>query len=361
MGKYTAIDDPSAHFQSVLWTGNATARNITNDGNSNLQPDFIWMKCRDSNTSHIWQLSNLGVTKYFRSNVTSEIGTASSLISSFNTNGFGITNNSSNNVDTEKNVAWQWKANGNSTSSNTDGDITSTIQTNSTAGFTMGTYTGNGSDNQTIGHGLGAAPDWIIVKRKDTAAAWLVWHRAQSVNHVLRLPHTAAESDSASGRVSGRTSNNRGTSSIFTVYQGSSAYDNCNINGDTYCFWAWKEVQGYSRFGKYTGTLGADGPFVWCGFKPAFVMTKNITNAGYDWTVNDHKINPFNEVDHWLWPNSTGPEYDGAGISLDIDFLSNGFKIRSTRAEINNTATYVFMAFAENPFVTSTGIMGTAR
>ena len=177
---YTTIDDPSAHFQTVLWTGNATARNITNDGNSDLQPDFIWMKCRDSNTAHIWQLSNLGVTKYFRSNLTSAIGTASSLITSFNTDGFGITNNSSNNVDTEKNVAWQWKANGNSTSSNTDGDITSTIQTNSTAGFTIGTYTGNGSNNQTIGHGLGARPNWIIVKRKDTAAAWLVWHEDNS-------------------------------------------------------------------------------------------------------------------------------------------------------------------------------------
>ena len=362
---YTTIDDPSAHFQIATWTGNATARNITNDGNSDLQPDFIWMKCMDSNTAHIWQLSNLGVTKYFRCNVTSAIGTASSLISSFNSDGFGITNNSSNNVDTEKNVAWQWKANGNSTSSNTDGDITSTIQTNSTAGFTMGTYTGNGSDNQTIGHGLGAAPDWIIVKRKDTAAAWLVWHRAQSVNHVLRF-YVNTETDSASGRVSGRTSNSRGTSSIFTVYQGSSAYDNCNINGDEYIFWAWKEVQGYSKFGKYTGNGSGtndgtfDGPFVYTGFKPAWLMIKRYDGGSEDWNIFDNKRQTYNYNQKKLYANQSAP--DSGNVYDAVDFLSNGFKIRTGRGGTNtNGGNYVYMAFAENPFVTSTGIMGTAR
>ena len=361
---YTTIDDPSAHFQTAIWTGNATARNITNDGNSDLQPDFIWMKCRDSNTAHIWQLSNLGVTKYFRCNVTSEIGTASSLISSFNTDGFGITNNSSNNVDSEKNVAWQWKANGNSTSSNSDGDITSTIQTNSTAGFTMGTYTGNGSDNQTIGHGLGAKPNWIIVKRKDTAAAWLVWHEKNSANHVMRF-YTNGETDSASGRVSARASNSRGTSSIFTVFQGSSAYDNCNINGDEYIFWAWTEKQGYSKFGKYTGNGDVNGPFVYTGFKPAWIMLKN-RDATESWVTYDTKRSPFNIADKKISADTSSPEngngtIGGAGNN-DIDILSNGFKLQKNNAATNgNNKVILYMAFAENPFVTSTGIPTTAR
>ena len=354
---YTTIDDPSAHFQVATWTGNATARNITNDGNSDLQPDFIWMKCMDANNAHFWQLSNLGVTKYFRCNVTSAIATASSLISSFNSDGFGITNNSANNVDSEKNVAWQWKANGNSTSSNSDGDITSTIQTNSTAGFTMGTYTGNGSDNQTIGHGLGAKPNWIIVKRKDTAAAWLVWHEKNSANHVMRF-YDNGETDSASGRVSARASNSRGTSSIFTVFQGSSAYDNCNINGDEYIFWAWKEVQGYSKFGSYKGNSADDGTFVYLGFKPKWIMFKS-TQANMAWDIMDTARSTSNVMDDYLVANGSDPQ--GTSSTKNIDFLSNGFKCRDDNNLNFSDHEYLYMAFAENPFVTSTGIPTTAR
>ena len=360
---FTNIDDPSAHFQVTTWTGNATATNITNNGNSDMQPDFLWMKGRDSNTSHIWQLSNLGVTKYFRSNLTSAIGTASSLISSFNTNGFGITSSSENNVNNEQNVAWLWKAGGNSTSSNTDGDITSTIQTNTTAGFSTGTYTGNGSDNQTIGHGLGAKPNWIIIKRKDTAAAWLVWHENNAANHVLRLPHTATESDSASGRVSARASNSRGTSSIFTVFQGSSAYDNCNINGDTYVFWAWAEKQGYSKFGSYIGSGNrSQAPFIYTGFQPAWLMVKNA-EQDVGWSVFDNERVIANGDMHYIAANTTAPE-SGSGFShVDpVDFVSNGFRIMNADAWMNTVnKKFVYMAFAQHPFVTSTGLPVTAR
>ena len=359
---FTNIDDPSSHFQVATWTGNATARNITNDGNSDLQPDFIWMKCRDSNTAHIWQLSNLGVTKYFRSNVTSAIGTASSLISSFNSDGFGITSNSSNNVNSEQNVAWQWKCGANSTSSNTDGDITSTIQTNTTAGFTMGTYTGNGSDNQTIGHGLGAKPNWIIVKRKDTAAAWLVWHEDNSANHVLRF-YTNPETDSASGRVSARASNSRGTSSIFTVFQGGGGYDNCNISGDEYIFWAWTEKQGYSKFGSYIGSGARDyAPFIYTGFQPAWLMVKNL-EQDVGWAMFDNKRIIANGDMHYLAANTSGPE-SGTGFSHNdpVDFMSNGFRIMNADAWMNTVnKKYVFMAFAQHPFISSGGVPCTAR
>ena len=151
------------------------------------------------------------------------------------------------------------------------------------------------------------------------------------------------------------------TSSVYSV-GGDGGYTPTNTNNTEYIALVFAEVQGFSKIGTYTGTLQANGPMCYCGFKPAFVLTKNITNAGYDWTMNDHKRNPFNEVDHFIWTNASGPEYDGAGISLDMDFLSNGFKIRTSRAELNNTsATYIYMAFAENPFVTSTGIPTTAR
>jgi hypothetical protein len=277
-----------------------------------------------------------------------------------------MTNNSTNNVNSEKNVAWQWKANGNSTSSNTDGDITSTIQTNSTAGFTIGTYTGNGSDNQTIGHGLGAKPNWIILKRKDTAAAWLVWHEGNSANHVLRF-YTNTETDSASGRVSARASNSRGTSSIFTVFQGSSAYDNCNINGDEYIFWAWTEKQGYSKFGSYKGNGNADGPFVYTGFAPAWLLIKRI-NGTSNWNLYDNRRESTGggfadrqDASRRLFPNNTEPESANT-VADEMEFVSNGFKLRGTQASQNSSSgDYVYMAFAENPFVTSTGTPGTAR
>ena len=354
---YTNIDDPSAHFQIATWTGNQTNRNITNDGNSDLQPDFVWMKCLDSNTAHFMQTSNYGVTKYFRPNLTSEIGTASSLLTSFNTDGFGISEYSTNNQNSERNVAWQWKANGNSTSSNTDGDITSTIQTNSTAGFTIGTYTGNGSDNQTIGHGLGAKPNWIILKRKDTAAAWLVWHEKNSANHVMRF-YTNGETDSPSGRVSARASNSRGTSSIFTVFQGSSAYDNCNINGDEYIFWAWTEKQGYSKFGSYKGNSNDNGTFVYTGFKPRWIMFKS-TQANMTWDIMDTARSTTNPMDDYFVANGSDPQ--GASSTKNIDFLSNGFKCRDDNNLNFSDHTYLYMAFAENPFVTSTGVPATAR
>ena len=226
----------------------------------------------------------------------------------------------------------------------------------------MGTYTGNGSDNQTIGHGLGARPNWIIVKRKDTAAAWLVWHEDNSANHVLRF-YTNTETESASGRVSARASNNRGTSSVFTVYQGSSAYDNCNINGDEYIFWAWTEKQGYSKFGSYIGSGARDyAPFIYTGFQPALIMVKDTVSA-HGWSMFDNKRVIANGDMHYLAADRTDAE-SGSGFSHNdpVDFMSNGFRIMNADAWMNTVnKQYVYMAFAQHPFVTSTGIPTTAR
>ena len=251
-------------------------------------------------------------------------------------------------------VAWQWKANGGTTSSNTDGNITSTVQSNQDARFSLVTYTGNGSNNQTIGHGLGVQPSWWIVKRKDSTGDW--WFGASSIlggtSNYLKLNSTAANAeinniwgDSPTSSTLFRVSNNAGL----------------NASGGTYVAYLFANKQGYSKFGKYVGTGNANGPFVYLGFKPAFVMLKPTTFAE-EWAMIDTKRNPFNQAMKQLKANSDGAEYDGASVTNGIDILSNGFKVRTSRTEINaNTHTYIYMAFAENPFTTSTGIPTTAR
>jgi len=362
MADYTTIDDPSAHFQGTEYTGSGADRSVTNAGNSDLQPDLVWIKTHTA-SSHMWQDSTRGTTKYLRSNMSASDNTASSIIQAFQTDGFSLPASGGNNVNGELSMSWQWKANGGSTSSNTDGDITSTLQTNSTGGFTIGTYTGNGTDNQTIGHGLGAKPGLIIVKRLSGTANWAVWSKANTYNHILRLNLDTTESDSASGRVGAYGS--QGSSTIFTVFQGSSAYGNTNENNETYVFYAWKEVQGYSKFGSYKGNGDADGVFVYTGFKPAMIMLKNYANAGYNWWIldNQRSQNISNPMTHYFFPNLNN---GGENLtSLPMDFYSNGFKFRTNNTGINgNGHSYMYYAWAENPFVTSTdtnSIPTTAR
>jgi hypothetical protein len=362
MADYTSIDDPSAHFQGTEYTGSGADRSVTNAGNSDLQPDLVWIKT-DSASSQMWQDSSRGVTKYLRSNLSSAEATASSVIQAFQTDGFSLSAGGGNNVSGEVSMSWQWKAGGGSTSTNDTGDITSTLQTNSTGGFTIGTYTGNSTDNQTIAHGLGATPGLIIVKRLSGTANWAVWHKCNTFNHILRLNMDATESDSASGRVGAFGS--QGSSTIFTVFQGSSAYGNTNESGESYVFYAWKEVQGFSKFGKYKGNGNANGSFNYTGFKPAVIILKNYANAGYNWWIADNQRSTFNEVDQFYFPNLNNEEFSGSGAGIDVDFLSNGFKLRTDNTGINgNGHSYMYMAWAENPFVTSTSansIPTTAR
>ena len=368
MADYTTIDDPSAHFQIATWTGNQTDRDITNDGNSDLKPDFIILKTRSVAGSHMWQNSTRGVTKYLRSHLSGGEGTASSILTSFNTDGFGLSQYGGNNQNGETNVAWQWKANGGTTSSNTNGDITATVQANTDAGFSIGSYTGNGSDNQTIGHGLGATPDFVLIKRTSGTANWASWHKYNTHNHVLRLNITNTESDSASGRLS--ASGDRGSSTIFTVFQGSSAYGNVNENNETYLFWAWKEIQGYSKFGFYKGNSSDDGSFVYLGFAPAWLLIKRLNGAS-NWNLYDNRressgggFSNRQDASRRLFPNNN--ELESANTVADeMEFTANGFKLRGTQGSQNSSSgDYTYIAFAENPFVTSTdtnSIPTTAR
>ena len=348
---YTNIDDPSAHFQNALWTGNGGNQSITNDGNSDLKPDWIWVKCRNVNYSHCSYDSSRGRGKHLAQNVTDAEQTVFG-VDTFNSDGFTLNSAVDLNANNSTYVGWQWKANGGTTASNSDGATTSTVQANQDAGFSIITWTGTGSAT-TLGHGLGVAPAMLIVKNRTTAVDWAVYHKdLTDAGYVIQINTTDAQADSGTNR----WNHTDPTSSVFSVGAGQQTNQNTN---NMICY-AFAEKQGYSKFGKYAANGSADGPFVYTGFKPAFIMFKKSSDSGDNWMMYDNKRPGFNVTDEALHPNSSAAEYDNANANLDI--LSNGFKLRSSFGWVNqNSHTYIYMAFAENPFVTSTGIPTTAR
>ena len=347
MGKYTNIDDPSAHFQVALHSS-ANAATITNDGNSDLQPDLIWSKARGAAYNHGLYDSTRGVTKFLSSNAASAETTASSGfdLTSFNTDGFSTGNNQYNTIcGGTTYAAWQWKANGGTTASNTDGNITSTVQANTDAGFSIVTWTGNEQSAASVGHGLGVKPDVVIFKNRSTAYNWVVYLGALGqvsgnwLNAYLDLTNAAEQNSSTDF-----------TSTLLKPGSGATTNASSMI---AYCF---AEKQGYSKFGKYVGNGNTNGAFIYTGFKPAFVMVKAIT-SGKNWDISTGAVSS-NQIDERLRANLNNAEES----SGHIDFLSNGFKMRNTNGTQNSSGvTYIYMAFAENPFVTSTGIPTTAR
>jgi len=355
---YTNIDDPSAHFQTALYTGNGSTQSITNDGNSDMQPDWVWIKSRSNASWHSLQDSSRGATKTLFSNTTNAETTYTNAQTSFDSDGFSLAADSSGgsvNVNSRTYVGWQWKANGGTTASNSNGSITSTVQANTDAGFSIVTYTGTGN-TATVGHGLGVAPKIIIGKRRSQAANWWVGGSILTSAQTLYLNLQNAIDTVGEAAIFNVT-----TSTTFKLGTDTNrnAYDATHV---AYCF---AEKQGFSKFGTYEGNGNADGPFIYTGFKPAWVMIKNIDNGGYDWAIMDSTRTPTNAdgTYEFLWPNLSGAEFtDGdSGINMEIDFLSNGFKIRTARPELNLASTFSYMAFAENPFVTSTGVPTTAR
>jgi len=361
---YTNIDDPSAYFQTLLWTGNSTdARALTNDGNSDLQPDWVWLKNRNAGYNHFLQDSSRGNTKVLSSDSTAAESTFTNMVESFDTNGFTIGFDGSQvpNFNGNTFVAWQWKANGGTTSSNTDGSINSTVQANQDAGFSIVTYTGNGSTaDQTIGHGLGVRANAVIVKNRDAAANWVVWSEGVDANHSLELNTTDGISDSTQGRVLSNAGS-RGTSTIFSIRSGSGSVIQTNTSGEDYVAYCFASKQGYSKFGKYVGNGNTNGPFVYTGFKPAWIMVKNIDSGVDHWHIIDNKRNPNNVAGKLLFADLTSAEITYTTEVL-FDILSNGFKLRGDYDHINKSGeNIIYMAFAENPFTTSTGIPTTAR
>ena len=353
---YTNIDDPSAYFQTKIYTGDGNNnRAITNDGNSDLQPDFIWLKDRNVGFGHRLTDSTRGITKNLASETSGAESTSTTQYASWNTDGFTLIYGGQQvpNFNGHTYVAWQWKANGGTTASNSDGSITSTVQANQDAGFSIVTYTGTGSAG-TIGHGLGVVPSVMMIKNREYAASWVVYHKdihADAEEYGLRLNNTNARESN-----SGFWNNTAPTSSVFTI--GGNAGVNNGDNTDTLVAYCFAEKQGYSKFGSYVGNGNANGAFIYTGFKPAFVLVKS-SSATHNWHILDNKRDPENVVDKYLNADNTATE---ATFTFG-DFVSNGFKWRSSSGtSFNESGTsYIYMAFAENPFTTSTGIPTTAR
>jgi hypothetical protein len=350
---YTTIDDPSAYFQTALYTGTGSDNAITNSGNSNLQPDWLWIKNRGATQDHIVFDTSRGFngdndSLYLEpNNNDAESHNDNDHVKSFNSDGFTMQGGSGrDNNNTTNYVAWQWKANGGTTSSNSDGSITSTVQANTTAGFSIVTYTGTGSA-ATIGHGLGAEPDMVIIKSRSNAVEWQVYLKSFGNDDTGLFLDTTDAATSATNYY-----NNGGTSSVFGVSNNTGV----GTNTYTYVAYCFRNIQGYSKIGKYKGNNNADGTFVYTGFKPALLILKNIDDA-VDWYIFDNKRDTDNVVQNILHPNKN----DAASDSAVCDFLSNGFKFRTADNAWNgNGDSYIYMAFAESPFVSSKGVPTTA-
>ena len=350
MAVYTTINDPSAYFQGLLYTGNDNSSQAqTNTGNSNLQPDWMWIKKTNNIRNTTNTDSSRGFNKRVETQTTSAETTTTNDVISAQSNGFTVGNNGSTGENGDTYVAWQWKANGGTTSSNTDGSITSTVQVNTTAGFSVVTWTSNGNAGQTIGHGLGVAPDMVILKNRSAVEAWQVYHQSIGAGKHLMLDRT-----NAAGANTNVWSNTSPTSTLF--YVGANSFSSNNDGIVMYCF---AEKQGYSKFDSYTGNNSTDGPFVYTGFKPSWLMIRRTDSTG-SWLIWDTKRTPNNVTGTVLYANDSAAQETYS--SYNLDFLSNGFKIRGTDVYTNASGgTYIYMAFAENPFTTSDGVPTTAR
>ena len=335
---YTTIDNPADYFNTKLYTGNGSTQSITGVG---FQPDWVWIKVRSQAHNHYLYDAVRGAQEKLSSNANgAEIDMGSTGLTAFNSDGFSIGNDTDENASGETYASWNWLA-ANGTASNTDGSITTTVSANTTAGFSIVSYTGTGS-NATVGHGLGVAPSVIILKGLVGTREWAVYHTGLGGNtYGIHLNTTAARSTETSW-----WNSTSPTSSVFTI--GTSGNANDSGNGMiAYCF---AEKKGYSKFGKYTGNGNADGTFIYTGFKPAYLLIKNISSGSTNWHIYDNKRLGYNVDNNMSRANLNNADQ----TDDDLDILSNGFKLRRvTSALSTNGDTYIYMAFAENPFVTS--------
>ena len=358
---YTTIDDSSAHFQTLLYTGNGGSQTMTNDGNSDLQPDFLWIKQRSGTENHYLGNSSIA-NKFLNSDRTdTESTNISGKELTYNSDGFAFAGSDSTwNGSSSTYVAWQWKANGGSTTTNDAsatgvGTIDSVYQANTTARFSIVTYSGSGSAG-TIAHGLGVTPNWVIIKNRGSSArGWIVYHdksHGTPEENFTLLNTTAGVADLD------RMNDTAPTSTVFSV----SDDTHVNNGSDTYVAYCFANVQGYSKFGSYTGTANANGPFVYTGFKPAWVLIRN-TEDGEGWMLHDTTVDDAtatgNPVERRFQVNENQAE---VGTTTAFDFLSNGFKLRTDTTSHNGSGhNIIYMAFAEHPFVSSKGVPVTAR
>ena len=364
MAVYTTIDNPELYFQTLIWSGNdvGTSRAFTFDGDEDMQPDLVWTKIRTGWAAkhNLWD-SVRGVNKNISSDaVTAETTTDQyGYVSAFGSDGFTGSNGSNvhnprylYNENGGTYVAWCWKASG-STASNSSGDMTSTVSANTDAGFSIVSWTGDGTAGNTVGHGLNSAPEFILTKAlADGTSSWGGYHIGTDAtapeDYGMQIDGSGARIDTAN-----MLNDTAPTSSLVTL--GGATYSNHSSN--PMIMYAWHSVQGYSKCGSYTGNGNADGTFVYTGFRPAWVIVKS-TASGAGWNIHDAKRDTYNEMNKQLYANSNAAD----GSSRPIDFLSNGFKQRGTTSDVNNSGdTFFYTAFAEAPFVNSNGVPCNAR
>tara|TARA_R110000824_G_scaffold50810_1_gene141625 strand:+ start:163 stop:1221 length:1059 start_codon:yes stop_codon:yes gene_type:complete len=352
MAAYTTIDDPSAHFKVQLYTGNGTDdTTITfDDTDTNMAPDFSWIKNRNTETkSHQWVDTVRGYNKYLFSDTTQAEQTQTDRLKAWTSDGFTLGDHATVNQNTIKYASWHWKAGG-GTVTNTAGDKDSTVSVSTTAGISIVMWSNDTSDAISIGHSLGAIPDAVIVKERGDAVNWHGRFKGFAANDYISLNNNEAKGASTAVFAT------LPTTTLF--YTGTAAY---HINADLIA-WCFTSIQGFSKIGSYTGNGNADGTFVYTGFRPAFIMLKN-TAAAEDWWLMDNKREGFNSAESnrgnfALQPNANYAE----NTNHQADILSNGFKFRATSAEVNSSGVnYLYMAFAEQPFVNSNGVPCTAR
>ena len=349
MAAYTTIDDPGLFYNTVLYTGNGTAigsggLTVTGVG---FQADMTWIKRRNGTDYHNLHDAVRGAGIRFYTNVGNAEDANSEILTSWTSDGFTLGSSGNVNGDGQLQLAWNWKAG--TTSGLSGGTITpSAYSINTTSGFGIYAYTGNVTSGATITHGLGIVPKLIIVKSRAAANSWEVFHAASGNGDAMQLNGTGAGDDSTA-----YWNDTSPTSSVFSLGNGTDT----NRSG-TMMAYVFAPVQGYSAMGSYVGNGNADGPFVYTGFRSAFLMIKNATAAGGSWHIYNNKVLGYNIENHFL-------EADGTTVEADddnLDLLSNGFKIKRHTGALNTDGeTYAYTAFAEQPFVNSSGVPCNAR
>ena len=351
---YSTIDKPTDYFNTKLYSGTGSSQAVTGVG---FQPDWIWFKCRTQAQNHNLFDVIRGSNKIIQSSTTNAEATSTALLTSFDSDGFTVNTDGGVNGSGQTYASWNWLANGTG-SANTDGSISSTVSANTTAGFSIVSWTGSGAD-ATVGHGLSQAPTIFILKNRTDVSDWRIGQVLTSTNNMtdgngyyMELNDTKASTNPGSATTWGATPT-APTSSVFTVGS-TNAHNGSSDNMIAYCF---AEKKGYSKFGSYTGNGNADGTFVYTGFKPAMVILKRSSNTS-DWYMFDSKREGYNVDNDELYANLNYVE----DTADRLDILSNGFKMRTTGANLNGSGdTFIYMAFAENPLVGSNFVPNNAR
>ena len=330
---YTEIDNPELYFQVKTYSGDSSGQAITLDGEEDMAPNLVWLKRRNGSAGHKLNDTVRGVNKQLVSNNSNAEGTDTNQLTAFGSNGFTVSNNTDVSTDGGTYVAWCWKE-------------------SATAGFDIVAYTGTGSAH-TESHSLSAVPHLMIFKNRTSSSTnWLVYHHKTSTSP--EDDYLTLETTDAVGATASFLDDTAPTSSVFTV----GANNNANESSSAQITYLWTAKQGFSKFGSYTGNGNADGTFIYTGFRPAYVMVKETGNVN-SWRVVDNKRSTFNVMNKTLYANDSAVE---ATSAHEIDFLSNGFKQRSSDTNMNRSSgTFIYMAFAEAPFVNSNGVPCNAR